>query len=399
MQNIHSRRKFLAFAAASPLMAQQVLPRLDAPAGKYFTMTEPKHALAIRDLEEACSKKMATTHWAYLQTGIDDDYTLRANMSGFLKLVISPHRLLDAREADKKITIWGETFASPIYITAVAGHGSFHKDSESGVARACKAKNVAMMLSADTSTKIEQVVPQLGRPCWYQMYAPALWEGVEAMTKRVEAAGCTVMMLTVDNFGGRNTETQTRMARKETKKCEECHPGVKANNWDMVQGPYLPTKGTPYAFDWAFVDRLKKLTKMKLVLKGIVTREDAALSVAHGMDGIIVSNHGGRNTEEGRGSIECLPEVIEGARGQIPVFLDGGVRRGSDAFKALALGATMVGIGRAYIYGLGAFGQAGVERCIDILQGELDRTMCQSGCKNLQQINAGLVSRMRTFNG
>jgi len=142
---------------------------------------------------------------------------------------------------------------------------------------------------------------------------------------------------------------------------------------------------------WEFVDRLRKATPLKLILKGIETREDARLAVEHGMDGILVSNHGGRATETGRSTIRSLPEVVQEVNGRIPVFLDGGVRRGTDVFKALALGAKAVGIGRPFLWGLGAFGQAGVERVIEILQQELKLVMGNCGTPNVAAINRAYV--------
>lgn len=147
------------------------------------------------------------------------------------------------------------------------------------------------------------------------------------------------------------------------------------------------------AFTWESVRRVKAMTRMRILLKGIVTAEDAKLAVDQGVDGVIVSNHGGRAEESGRASIDCLPEVIEAVRGTLPVLLDGGIRRGTDIFKALALGARAVGIGRPYLWGLGAFGQPGVERVLDILRVELELAMAQCGTRSINEIKSTHVSR------
>jgi isopentenyl diphosphate isomerase/L-lactate dehydrogenase-like FMN-dependent dehydrogenase len=149
----------------------------------------------------------------------------------------------------------------------------------------------------------------------------------------------------------------------------------------------------PANADWTYVDRLKKLTKMKLLLKGIDTAEDATLALEHGADGVIVSNHGGRATETGRGTIDILPEVVDAVHGRIPVFVDGGFRRGSDIYKALAIGARAVGIGRPYIYGLSSFGQDGVERVLEILRAELKLTMRQCGTPSIAKLTRAAVLR------
>jgi isopentenyl diphosphate isomerase/L-lactate dehydrogenase-like FMN-dependent dehydrogenase len=151
-------------------------------------------------------------------------------------------------------------------------------------------------------------------------------------------------------------------------------------------------RGSNPAMDWAFVDRLRKSWKGKLIIKGIDTHEDAALAIEHGFDAIQVSNHGGRSTETGRATIEALPEVVSEVRGRIPVFVDGGVRRGTDVFKALALGAKAVGIGRPFLWGLGAFGQAGVDRVLEILQGELKLVMGNCGTRTVADITRAYVA-------
>jgi isopentenyl diphosphate isomerase/L-lactate dehydrogenase-like FMN-dependent dehydrogenase len=200
------------------------------------------------------------------------------------------------------------------------------------------------------------------------------------------------LVLTVDLYGGRNTETERRFAKGDKRDCTMCHATARGggNKKAMFEGIASQGMNSPTT-DWKFVDRLKKLTKMKLVLKGLETREDAALAVEHGADGIIVSNHGGRAEDTGHATIECLPEVVDAVKGRIPVLIDGGVRRGTDVFKALALGARAVGIGRPYLWGLGAFGQPGVERVIDILRTEFTLAMRQSGAPSIAQINRSFI--------
>jgi len=160
----------------------------------------------------------------------------------------------------------------------------------------------------------------------------------------------------------------------------------------MLEG--IDARYNPPEATWSYVERLKKITKMKILLKGLDNSEDAKLAVEHGADGIIVSNHGGRAAETLRATIDCLPEVVAAANGRIPVFVDGGFRRGSDVFKALAMGAKAVGIGRPYIWGLSAFGQEGVERVLDILRGELTLTMRQMGAPAIRDIRPSHIARV-----
>jgi isopentenyl diphosphate isomerase/L-lactate dehydrogenase-like FMN-dependent dehydrogenase len=226
---------------------------------------------------------------------------------------------------------------------------------------------------------------------------PLRWEDTEKMVKRAEVAGCPTLVMTVDGFGGRNAETSERLATTDTQNCLDCHVSKNGRllpppgSWPMTAGIEDYGRNTERP-TWQQVDRLKRLTKMKLVLKGIETREDARLCRDHGVDGIIVSNHGGRATEDLRPTMESLPEVLEGAGGQMKIMVDGGFRRGTDVYKALALGASAVGIGRPYIYGLTAFGQEGVERVLDILRSELLMTMRQCGTPTLPQITPASIS-------
>ena len=233
----------------------------------------------------------------------------------------------------------------------------------------------------------------LGSAPWYQLYMPSTWDATEKLVHRVEEAGCPVLVWTIDLLGGRNLETSERFRRLDTRDCSTCHAtargGRTPESLPMFKG--IERGMNPPGATWEYVDRLKKLTKMKLVLKGLDTREDARLAREHGVDGIVVSNHGGRATETGRSTIEALPEVVDAVGSQIPVLVDGGFRRGADVFKALALGARAVGIGRPYVWGLGAFGQDGVERVLDILRAELQLIMRECGTPSIRQIARNAV--------
>jgi 4-hydroxymandelate oxidase len=203
------------------------------------------------------------------------------------------------------------------------------------------------------------------------------------------------VVLTVDGVAN-NRLTQRRMAAFDTRTCQSCHAPPHPRYFTtrpMFTGLDLSkaVRLTPTDWSWEFVDRLRALTKMKIVLKGIVTREDAELARKHGVDGVIVSNHGGRSEESGRGAIESVREVVEGVAGAMPVLVDSGFRRGTDVFKAIALGATAVCIGRPYVWGLAAFGQPGVEAVLDMLRRELEIVMRQAGTSSLARIDSTYV--------
>lgn len=381
-----NRRRFLHFLAASPLLA---LPEyLKAQASDL--LASPADALNVMDFEQAARRVLPPAHWGYLATGTEDDATLKANMAAYKQIQLRPRRLVDVSKADLSVEIFGQPWETPIFLCPVGNQKAFHPDAELAVARAARTRKFNMILSGVTSNPVEDVSAQSGRAPWFQLYMPRKWADTEKLVKRVEDAGCPVLVWTIDLLAGRNTETLERSRRLDTRDCSTCHltktGGVRRRPmFDGLAGDYNPPEAT-----WEFVDRLRKTTRMKLILKGIETHEDARLCREHGVDAIYVSNHGGRAMETGRASIECLPEVVDAA-GDIPVILDGGIRRGSDIFKALALGARAVGIGRPYIWGLSAFGQPGVERVLDILRAELTLIMRQAGTTSIRQIGRSAV--------
>lgn len=255
------------------------------------------------------------------------------------------------------------------------------------------------MLSGVSTTSVEAVNEAYGRPVWYQLYPTDVDAVAHAIVRRADRAGCPALVLTVDLNGGRNSETQARVARTDSRDCRECHvPTTQGylRRKPMFDGLDVTGVGTfeNPAMDWNWVKRCRAVApRMKLVLKGIVTREDAALAVNHGVDAIVVSNHGGRAEESGRATIESLPEVVAAVAGRIPVLLDGGIRRGTDMAKAIALGATAVGIGRPYLWGLAAFGQPGVEAVLTILRREFTLAMRQLGVRTVRQLAPTYVVR------
>jgi 4-hydroxymandelate oxidase len=399
-----ARREFLKFLAASPYVAalggvaaliqQGALAQNTLEASD--VITDPGNALNVFDFEEAAHRKVQPGHWAFMASGVDDDATLRANREGFKHVQLRPRRLRDATKVDMRVELFGTVYDSPIFLCPTGGEKSFYPAGELAVARAAKARGSLQVLSTSTSTAIEDVNKALGRPVWYQLYAPSSWEACEKILRRVEAAGCSVIALTVDNTTGRNSETYLRTRPKDLRQCADCHegePGTATKERPMYDGIDMTgVRRTNPAMDWGFADRLRKFWQGKFIIKGMDTREDARLCLEHGIDGILVSNHGGRSTETARATIEALPEVVAEVGKRIPVFVDGGFRRGTDVFKALALGARAVGIGRPFLWGLGAFGQAGVDRVLEILQGELKLVMGNCGTQTVAEIIPAYVA-------
>jgi isopentenyl diphosphate isomerase/L-lactate dehydrogenase-like FMN-dependent dehydrogenase len=391
---VEDRRRFLKFLMGSPLFAS--LPA--AAWQETAVLANPKDALNVMEFEAAARRALPPAHYGYMATGVDDDYTLKANHDAYRRIKLRPRRLVDVREVSMRTNLFGTDWDTPIFICPCSFHKAFHPEGEVATARASRSRKSLMLLSTVTTTPVEEVNREYGASVWYQLYAASNWAITEKLVKRAEAAGCPVLVWTIDLMAGRNTETQARFRRLDTRDCTTCHgPGGPEGPDVLRRSPMfagLDVNGVSLlapALTWDAVERLKKLTSMKVVLKGIETREDAELACQHGADGLIVSNHGGRAEESGRATIECLPEVMEAVRDRVPVMIDGGIRRGTDVFKALALGAKAVGIGRPYLWGLAAFGQPGIERVIDILRAELSLVMRQCGTRSIEEITRSSV--------
>lgn len=356
-------------------------------------------ALDVFDFERVAQAKLPPAHWGYLATGVDGDETLHANRAGFSQYGLRVRRLVDVRNIDMSVSLLGNAWDSPIVIDPVGSQRAFHPDGELATARAAQAQKHLQILSTVSSTGVEDVTAARGAPVWYQLYPTDQWPVTQALVRRAQAAGCPVLALTVDLQGGSNRVTFARSIPRDSRDCTACHAGSRTQllgfivNKPMFAGADISgvTDLTPIDMSWDYLKRLRDIWPRKLVIKGIVTREDAELAIAHGVDGLIVSNHGGRAEDSNRPSIDSLREVVEGVRGRIPVIVDGGIRRGSDIFKALALGANAVAIGRPYIWGLAAFGQEGVEKVLDILRNELRFAMRQAGTRSIAEINASYV--------
>jgi isopentenyl diphosphate isomerase/L-lactate dehydrogenase-like FMN-dependent dehydrogenase len=391
------RRAFLRFLAASPLFAG--LPAMLDAFAQESTLATAEAALDVFDFEAAARKVVPPAHWGYMASGVDGEDTLTANRDGFTRYQLRPRRFVDVSRIDLSTELFGMKLASPIVLCPVGSQKAFHVEGEIAAARAAKSKGHLQILSTQSSSSVEDVIKARGGPIWFQLYTTNSFDVTTRLVKRAEAAGCPVVAVTVDLPAGRNTETATRLRLLDSRVCANCHvvgPGGFPQGGQATKPMFagIDTQGLAISspsLTWDFIKRLKDVTTMKVVIKGLETREDAVLAVDNGADGIIVSNHGGRATETGRGTIEALPEVVQGVAGRIPVLVDGGVRRGTDVFKALALGASAVGIGRPYIWGLSAFGQQGVERVLDIVNNELRLAMVGCGTRSLKEITSASI--------
>ena len=390
-----SRRSFLKFLAQSPALAFVGQSTYKFAGMGDGPIASPEEAINVFDFEVRAQKELDPAHWGYLATGTDDDSTIQANRDGFSRFQLRPRRLVDIRRIDTTAEVLGTKWPTPIVLAPTGRQRAFHPEGEVAVARGARAGNHLQILSTVTSTGVEKVVEARGAPIWYQLYAEYDWETTRALVKRAESAGCSAIVLTVDLQGGSNRETVKRFARLDTRECSACHPSAFADyikTKPMYDGLEVAGESNyEEGLTWEFVRKLKDATTLKVLIKGIVTAEDARLAVDNGVDGVIVSNHGGRAENSMRGTIECLPEVVEAAGGRIAVLVDGGFRRGTDLFKALALGADAVCVGRPYLWGLASFGQPGVEAVLDILRRELVMVMKQMGTTRVADIGRSSI--------
>ena len=423
---IQERRAFLSFLAASPvlayagltsrwvedLMAEPLAPQDTAALGAQNerVIKSVKEALNVFDFDAAARTKLSTAHYTFITDGSFNNETLRANREGFNKYELRLRRLTGITKVDQSVKLFGVTWDSPIFFSPVGRMNAYYPQGAVVVARAAKATRTLQILAGSAAILADpkifgDVISARGEPVWFA----GLGDTLDApLIKRVEATGCPTLVWTVDD-GGANTIGARSVQRagvrdldrEADERCTGCHSNlpkvtrVQASDpIDGVGAVGALTGENSLKLSWDDVKRVRNATRMKLVLKGVVTREDAALCVQHGIDAILVSNHGGHEDASGRGTIECLPEVLEGAGGKIPVLVDSGFRGGADIFKALALGATAVGIGRPHIWGLSAFGQEGVETVVEILRRELQVAMAQTGAASIAKIRRdSLISR------
>src|SRR4030081_3498266 len=402
--DVVSRRRLLQFLAASPLFARDALAEGLRPSDPVdwatrdleMLIADPTQALDVFDFEPVMKKNVPPAHFGYMATGVDDEVTLRGNRDGFRKFELRPRRLVDVSKIDISAEILGVKYDSPIVIAPTGSNRAFHPDAEIAVAKAAKVGNHLQILSSVANTSIEDAIAARGAPLWFQLYTTQRWEIGEALAKRAEAAGAPVIVVTVDVRSSAKWETFARLRRTDTRDCGSCHGGNdylsrKPNFAGVALGGVGGTAVTNLT--WESIKRLRDTVKTKIVLKGILAHEDAKLAAEAGIEAVIGSNHGGRVEDGVSATIDVLPDIVAAA-GRMPVLVDSGFRRGSDIVKALAIGAKAVCIGRPYLWGLGAFGQPGVERGLTILRAETRTAMAQIGAPSLKDLKPEMVRRV-----
>ncbi|HVS53122.1 MAG TPA: alpha-hydroxy acid oxidase [Opitutaceae bacterium] len=349
----------------------------------------------VYDYERLARERLSPMAWDYIAGGAADELTLRWNREAYDRLRLRPRVLVDVSQLDTRVTLLGRTLPFPILLAPAAYQRLLHPDGELAAVRGADAAEATLVASCFASTTIEETAAAARRPLWFQLYVNPDRGFTRALVQRVEAAGCEALVLTVDSptLGPRYRELRNRFTLP---------PGVERANLRglaTATGGQRPTEKEIYSatldptLGWRDVEWLRSLTRLPVLLKGILNADDAARAVEIGAAGVIVSNHGGRNLDTLPATIEALPGVAAKVAGRVPVLVDGGIRRGTDVFKALALGAQAVLIGRPYLCGLAAGGAEGVARVVTILRREFEMAMALTGRTSLAAIDESVLWR------
>lgn len=347
------------------------------------------------DFERAAHERLDDLTYDYYAGGARDEITLSENHAAFDRLRLRYRVLRGLGDRDLSIELFGRRLSSPVFAAPTAFQRMAHPDGELATARACAAAGTVMVLSTLSTRRIEEVA-SAGGPVWFQLYVYRDRGATEALVRRAEEAGCEALVFTVDApvLGMRERDVRNRFHLPEGLALEnltaEGARGVPPRTGDSGLAAYVAELLDP-SLDWDDVAWLRSITSLPILVKGVVHPADARLAVEHGASGIVVSNHGGRQLDTSLATIEALPDVVEAVGGQIPVLLDGGVRRGTDVVKALALGASAVAVGRPILWGLAVDGEEGVSAILGILHAELDLALALCGCTSPSELEPSLV--------
>ena len=358
--------------------------------------------VSLLDFEEIAREVMPREFYDYYAGGAQDEVTLRGNRSAYDRLSLAYRVLVDVSRRELATTVLGQPVSMPVLVAPTAFHRLATAEGELATARAAGAAGTVMILSTLSTTRVEDVVAAASGPVWFQLYMYRDRGATEALVRRIEAAGCGALVLTADAslIGRRERDIRNRFALP---------PGLSVANL-LAEGygnlPPAPADSGLAAYVATFLDQslswkdlawLRSITELPLLIKGIVRTDDALRAAEVGAAGIVVSNHGGRQLDTAPATIDVLPEIADALQGSgLEVLMDGGVRRGTDVLKALALGARAVLVGRPILWGLAAAGEAGAARVLQLLRDELDLAMALAGAPTIPEITRDLVRSFRT---
>ena len=355
-----------------------------------------EETLPIADLmqfEPLARKRLSQMAYDYVRSGGGDEITMRENRLAFERLRLSPNILEDVSQISTRVSLFGAELEHPILLAPVAYHKLYHPEGEIATARGAGAAGAVMVVSSFTTTAIDEIARNTQQPFWFQLYVQRDRAFTKDMVQRAVAAGCKAVCLTVDTpvlgprYGQLSFSLPAGMECVHLRGTQLQSPilGHKTQRSGIYEPLFDPS------FNWRDLEWLRSIAGVPVLLKGVLSAEDGRRAVERGADGVIISNHGGRNLDTLPSTIDALPRVVEAVAGRIPVMLDSGIRRGTDVLTALALGAKAVFIGRPYIYGLAVGGAKGVERVISILRDELERAMALTGRRSIAEIDGSVL--------
>jgi isopentenyl diphosphate isomerase/L-lactate dehydrogenase-like FMN-dependent dehydrogenase len=338
----------------------------------------------VFEYEPLARAKMDPAHWDYYAGGADDEVTMHACRDDYNRIRLRPRVLVDVSACDTSTTVLSTPVAMPILVAPTAFHGLAHPDGECATAQGAGAAGTLMLASTASNRSLEEIAQAATGPLWFQLYIYPSLEYAASLVHQAEAAGYKAIVMTVDMPVGGNRESWSRH------NITLPPPGMVEANFVGVSR----SDGRWVTHTWETVAWLRNQTSLPILVKGILTAEDALLALAHGVSGIVISNHGGRQLDGSVTSIQALPEIVAAVAGRCEVFIDGGIRRGTDVLKALALGARAVLVGRPVLWGLATNGSHGVQHILEILTREFKIAMQLTGCPAISSIEPNLVKSM-----
>ena len=377
------------------MLASNTVTRAETAPPSPMPTPNPADLLDIPDFERAAQTVMSPMAWAYVAGAAADELTLRWNHEAYEKIRLKPRALVDVSQLDTSVTILGRKLAFPILLAPTAYQKLSHPDGELATVKGAADAGATLVLSTMSTVSIEDVAAVAKTPLWFQLYVQPDREFTRQLVQRAEAAGYEALVVTVDTpaLGPRYRELRAKF---------NLPPGIERANLrgrPTATGGQRATEASIFSatldpkLTWKDIDWLRSLTKLPVLLKGIQNPDDAERAVGSGVAGVIVSNHGARNLDTGPATIDALPGVVAKIGGKLPVLVDGGIRRGTDVFKALALGANAVLIGRPYVFGLAVDGAHGVARIVTILRRELESAMASCGRTSIAAIDPSVIWR------
>jgi 4-hydroxymandelate oxidase len=337
----------------------------------------------VFDYEVLARERLSPAVWDYYNGGSEDETTLRANRTAFERLRLRPRVLVDVSTIAMHTTLMGTPVSMPILIAPTAAHALAHPEGELATARASSEAGTIMVASTSATRSITEIAQAASGPLWFQLYNQSNRSVTQRLLQEAETCGYRAIVFTVDSprLGRRERDMRNQFVMDKL---------VKPANFPDISAT-KDAQARHTVDTWSTVDQVIAQTSLPVLLKGILTTEDTRLAIEHGITGIIVSNHGGRQLDGVLAGIEALPEVVEAAAGRCEIYVDGGIRRGTDILKALALGARAVLVGRPILWGLATNGQEGVRNVLEMLRAELEMAMSLSGHPTLESIDRSLL--------